>query len=154
MLPLAKQSDLETIYKLFRDEKEYFGHVRKDQLERRIKQKQVIYHNGAVIIYHNVERTQIISTGSNVSATRGDCILHQIVSKVKRKGRGSSVMRTFIQENQRNVFLSIRQDNMNARKFYETLGMKIVGSTSWGKNNVSGKIYFFNIMGQHIMGQL
>ena len=54
----------------------------------------------------------------------------------------------FFDYTKRRVFLSVRSDNLVAKKFYEKNGMKIVGHTSWTKDGVKnalpGDVYMYD----------
>jgi ribosomal protein S18 acetylase RimI-like enzyme len=75
-----------------------------------------------------------------------DCILHQIVAK--SKGTASDVLQRFFKWTNRRVFLSVRSDNVVAKKFYEKNNMKLIAKTSWAKDGVKnalpGDIYLYD----------
>ena len=68
-----------------------------------------------------------------------DCILHQIAAK-NRNGSASEVLQRFFKWTKRRVFLSVRSENVIAKRFYEKNGMKLVGQTVWTKDGVKGAL--------------
>ena len=73
-------------------------------------------------------------------------MLHQIAAK--NKGTASQVLQRFFKWTNRRVFLSVRSDNLIAKKFYKKNNMKIVGQTSWAKDGVKnalpGDVYMYD----------
>ena len=68
-----------------------------------------------------------------------DCVLHQIAAK-NRNGSASEVLQRFFKWTKRRVFLSVRSENVIAKRFYEKNGMKLVGQTSWTLDGVKGAL--------------
>ena len=112
-------------------------------MRREIASGNLILDNNVVITYNYYKRKQKIG---NVQAQQGDCVLHQIAAK--NKGTASQVLQRFFDYTKRRVFLSVRSDNLIAKKFYEKNDMKIVGQTSWTKDGVKnalpGDVYMYD----------
>jgi ribosomal protein S18 acetylase RimI-like enzyme len=68
-------------------------------------------------------------------------MLHQILNSAPFNGAAKRVFNNFLEMVQADVYLSVRQDNTIARKFYERNGMYRVGSVSWSKGSIPGVIY-------------
>jgi len=135
----ANLQDLEIIKDIFKPyKKDYFPHVRNDYLTRMIKSGNVILDKDVVITYNHYKRKQKITEG--VIAEKGDCVLHQIVSK-NHDGSATDVLQRFFKQVNVRVFLTVRSSNATAKKFYKRNGMKIVGQTSWANSTIAGDVY-------------
>ena len=104
----------------------------------------LILDNDVIITYNYYKRKQRIGT---ITAQQGDCILHQIAAK-NRNGSASQALQDFFKWTNRRVLLSVRNDNLIAKKFYEKNGMDLVGFTSWSKGGVKdalpGDVYMYD----------
>tara|TARA_B110000438_G_C15671894_1_gene588519 strand:+ start:463 stop:909 length:447 start_codon:yes stop_codon:yes gene_type:complete len=136
----ATETDLKEIKLIFKQHKEWFPHVRDDYINRMVASGNLILENDVIITYNYYKKRQRIGT---VTAQPGDCVLHQIAAK--NKGTASQVLQDFFKWTNRRVFLSVRSDNLIAKKFYVKNGMDLIGFTSWGlggvKDALPGNIY-------------
>jgi hypothetical protein len=134
----AKENDFDVVKEIFSQHKQWFPHVRQDYIKRMIASG-----NDVIITYNYYKRKQRIGT---ITAQQGDCILHQIAAK--NKGTASQTLQNFFNWTNRRVFLSVRNDNQIAKKFYEKNGMDLVGFTSWSKSGVKdalpGDVYMYD----------
>jgi predicted negative regulator of RcsB-dependent stress response len=139
----AKENDFDVVKEIFSQHKQWFPHVRQDYIKRMIASGNLILDNGVIITYNYYKRKQRIGT---ITAQQGDCILHQIVAK--NRGTASQTLQNFFNWTNRRVFLSVRNDNQIAKKFYEKNGMDLVGFTSWSKSGVKdalpGDVYMYD----------
>ena len=139
----AKENDFDTVKDIFYQHKEWFPHIRTDYMRREIAAGHLILDNDVIITYNYYKRKQKIG---NVQAQQGDCVLHQIAAK--NKGTASQVLQRFFDYTKRRVFLSVRSNNLIAKKFYEKNNMKIVGKTTWAKDGVKnalpGDVYLYD----------
>ena len=139
----AKENDFDTVKDIFYQHKEWFPHIRTDYMRREIAAGHLILDNDVIITYNYYKRKQKIG---DVQAQQGDCVLHQIAAK--NKGTASQVLQRFFKWTNRRVFLSVRSDNIIAKKFYKKNNMKIVGQTSWAKDGVKnalpGDVYMYD----------
>ena len=140
----AKETDYDVVKDIFTQHKEWFPHVRQDYIKRMIASGNLILDNDVIITYNYYKRKQRIGT---ITAQQGDCILHQIAAK-NRNGSASQALQDFFKWTNRRVFLSVRNDNLIAKKFYEKNGMDLVGFTSWSKGGVKdalpGDVYMYD----------
>ena len=140
----AKKTDYDVVKDIFTQHKEWFPHVRQDYIKRMIASGNLILDNDVIITYNYYKRKQRIGT---ITAQQGDCILHQIAAK-NRNGSASQALQDFFKWTNRRVFLSVRNDNLIAKKFYEKNGMDLVGFTSWSKGGVKdalpGDVYMYD----------
>jgi len=140
----AKESDTIEVKSIFNQHKEWFPHIRQDYIKRMIVSGNLILDNDVIITYNYYKRKQRIGT---VTAQQGDCVLHQIAAK-NRNGSASQELQNFFKWTNRRVFLSVRSDNLIAKKFYEKNGMNLIGSTSWSlggvKNALPGDVYMYD----------
>ena len=143
----ARSSDFETVMSFFKENRKVFPHVRSDKIKRQIHDRQVILENDVVITYQIYKRKVrlgpigFILGMDGVVASKGDCVLHQIVAKTKGNGSAIEVIRDFFDEVNTNVFLTVRADNERAIRFYNKVGMDRVGLTSWSGGRIPGEIY-------------
>ena len=140
----AKDTDFEEIKSIFKQHKEWFPHLRQDYIKRMIASGNLILDSDVIITYNYYKRKQRIG---GVLAQQGDCILHQIAAKY-RNGSASNTLQNFFKWTNRRVFLSVRSENLMAKKFYEKNGMSLVGQTSWSlggvKNALPGDVYMYD----------
>ena len=140
----AKEADTIEVKSIFKQHKEWFPHIRQDYIKRMIDSGNLILDNDVIITYNYYKKKQRIGT---VTAQQGDCVLHQIAAK-NRNGSASQALQNFFKWTNRRVFLSVRSDNIIAKKFYEKNGMDLVGFTSWSlggvKNALSGDVYMYD----------
>ena len=136
----AKEQDFEKVKDIFYQHKELFPHIRTDYMRRMIKSGNLILDNDVIITYNYYKRKQRIG---GVQAQQGDCILHQIAAK-NRNGSASEVLQRFFKWTKRRVFLSVRSENVIAKRFYEKNGMKLVSHTSWLNGTIPGDVYMYD----------
>ena len=140
----AKEADTIEVKSIFKQHKEWFPHIRQDYIKRMIDSGNLILDNDVIITYNYYKKKQRIGT---VTAQQGDCVLHQIAAK-NRNGSASRALQNFFKWTNRRVFLSVRSDNIIAKKFYEKNGMDLIGFTSWSlggvKNALSGDVYMYD----------
>ena len=140
----AKEADTIEVKSIFKQHKEWFPHIRQDYIKRMIDSGNLILDNDVIITYNYYKKKQRIGT---VTAQQGDCVLHQIAAK-NRNGSASQALQNFFKWTNRRVFLSVRSDNLIAKKFYEKNGMNLIGSTSWSKGGVKnalpGDVYMYD----------
>jgi len=140
----AKENDYDVVKEIFSEHKQWFPHVRQDYIKRMIASGNLILDNDVIITYNYYKKKQRIGT---ITAQQGDCILHQIAAK-NRNGSASQALQDFFKWTNRRVFLSVRNDNLIAKKFYEKNGMDLVGFTSWSKGGVKdalpGDVYMYD----------
>tara|TARA_A100001011_G_scaffold53994_1_gene52473 strand:- start:7908 stop:8339 length:432 start_codon:yes stop_codon:yes gene_type:complete len=141
MLNHAKDTDFDTVWNIFKNNKKYFPHIRTDYLKRNIAKGQVVLDRDVIIVYNIYKRKQRLN--EEILAQPGDCILHQIVAK-NRNGSAKEVLHKFFKHINTRVFLSVRSENDIAKKFYEKNGMLKIGDTSWAKGTISGDIYLYD----------
>ena len=77
----------------------------------------------------------------DVQIRKGDTVLHQIANAEPGSGNAKVILQNFFEWCPRDVFLSVRSDNEKACKFYEQIGMSLVGETSWARGTLPGKVY-------------
>ena len=134
----AVPSDFDKVKSIFYTHKKWFPHVRTDYMKRMIAKQQLILEDGILITFHHAKRKQTIG---DVHVRKGDTVLHQIASDSPGSGTAQSILNKFFEYCPRDVFLSVRSDNEKACKFYEQIGMSLVGETSWARGTLPGKVY-------------
>ena len=83
-----------------------------------------------------------MSYNSKVYAEKGEGIIHQMISYERGKGHATKVFEEFFEMIDTNLYLSVRTSNHKAIGFYNKMGMRQVGKTSWGNNTMKGLIYY------------
>ena len=136
----ADPKDFNEVYSLFRKNRMWFPHIRTDKLKEQIESGLCVFDRGGVITYHINQRKNYISKNSKVMTMKGDCILHQIVAE-KSDGSASNVFDDFFDYISTNLYLSVREDNERAVRFYYKKGMEKIGETMWGKENIKGLVF-------------
>ena len=108
----AREKDFDVVKDIFKQHKEWFPHLRQDYIKRMIASGNLILENDVIITYNYYKRKQRIG---NIQAQQGDCVLHQLAAK--NKGTASNVLQNFFKWTNRRVFLSVRSENLTAKKF-------------------------------------
>ena len=149
----AKENNFEEVKDIFYQYKELFPHIRTDYMRRMIESGNLILDNDVIITYnyykrnYKLVRSSLGEMSQKIIMQPNDCILHQIAAK-NRDGSASEVLQRFFKWTKRRVFLSVRSENVIAKRFYEKNGMKIVGKTSWTKDGVKnalpGDVYMYD----------
>ena len=134
----AVPSDFEKVKSIFYSHKKWFPHVRTDYMKRMIANKKLILEDGILITFHHCKRKQKIG---DVQLTVGDTVLHQIASDSPGSGNAQSILNNFFEYCPKDVFLSVRADNLTANKFYVKMNMKLIGTTSWAKGTIPSNVY-------------
>ena len=135
---LAAPSDFEKVKSIFYSHKKWFPHVRTDYMMRMINKQQLILEDGILITFHHAKRRQKIG---DVQVEKGDTVLHQIASDSPGSGNAQSILNNFFEYCPKDVFLSVRADNLTANKFYVKMNMNLIGTTSWSKGTIPGNVY-------------
>ena len=134
---LATKQDFEQVKSIFYKHKKWFPHVRTDYMMRMIDKEQLILEEGILITFHHAKRRQTIG---DVQVKKGDTVLHQIANDDPGSGNAKVILQNFFEWCPRDVFLSVRSDNTKACSFYEQIGMTLVGTTSWAKGTLPGRV--------------
>ena len=134
---LAIKSDFNDIKSLFYKHKEIFPHIRQDKLLHYIETGNCIYDNEVAITFNVYKRKVRIG---NIVANKGDCILHQIVSK---SGKASKTLQDFFKYINTKVYLTVRESNTKAIDFYLKNDMLKIGEIAWKNNTIPGKIFLY-----------
>ena len=135
---LARPKDFEKVKEIFYKHKKWFPHIRTDYMKRMIAKERMVYEDSVIITFHHAKRKQKIG---DVQLQKGDTVLHQIASEYQGDGNGRSIINRFFKWCPQDVFLSLRADNLTACKFYDSIGMKVEGKTSWAKGTLPGLVY-------------
>ena len=135
---LAKKSDFQKVKEIFYSHKKWFPHVRTDYMKRMIARKQLILEDGIIITFHHAKRRQTIG---DVHVRKGDTVLHQIASDSPGSGMAQAILNNFFDYCPRDVFLSVRADNLTANRFYVKMDMNLIGKTTWAKGTLPGNVY-------------
>jgi hypothetical protein len=143
MLTHATKNQSKQIYQHFRDQREWFPHIRKDYLERMIAANNVIFQDGVIIIYKQYQRRNQIGN-AKIAAEKGDVMLHQILNTKPRSGRAHKVLKTFFKMMNAPVWLTVRKSNTHAIKFYLKNGMKKIGTTAWMGGSMPGVVFRYH----------
>ena len=161
----AKMKDFDTIWSEFKKNRDVFPHIRTDYLKRQIKNNNVIYQDGVILIVGQYKRK---GTLGNVQYFKDDVIIHQILNTQKGSGKAKKVINEYFAAYQEDVdkrwgkkyptntftdyglvvgkiILSVRSANSRARRFYKKMGMSVIGNISWSKGTIGGKIYGYNV---------
>lgn len=133
--------DFEQVWEIFKKNRNWLGHVRKDKIKKRIENRQVIFEDNVVITFHISKKNVKFSRDTNVRISKGDCVLHQIGSLEKGKGNGTRVLKRFFDHIGTDVYLGVGDENLTANRFYEKIGMTKVGYVNWSEGRMKGTVY-------------
>ena len=137
----ATIDDFDMVWKVFQDNKEWFPHVWNTKVKKRLINNELIFQDGVVITYSKSKRNGKIGRDTDVSITKGDYIIHQIINSKQGNGNAEKVIKEYFDHVNQNVYLTVRSENITANKFYEKVGMSMVGNISWSKGTMSGNVW-------------
>lgn len=141
-LARASVSDVTVIYGAFQTRKDVFPHVRSDYVHRACEQGRCIYDSGIVIIWQQYVKT--VRLGS-VTIPKGSVMLHQILNTTDARETAADVFKRFCElvKGLGPIYLSVRESNARARRFYEKHGMTPAGRIAWSGGKIPGLIYCY-----------
>jgi hypothetical protein len=135
---LATLNDLDEIYKLYRTYSYYFPHVRKSKVQNYIESGGLVYDGNVIIsfsIYRaNVKLGQDSEGLGSVRVPKGDCMLHQIISRNQGDGSVYRVFEEFNSVIKTPIWGTVRSENIRSLRFMGKLGFSVVGGIRWGRN--------------------
>lgn len=135
----AKEDYLPYIFAtLQKYKKDVFPYVRQDYVRKKIKEGNVIWDKGVVIIFGQYKRRQKIGS---VEAAKGDYYISEIASSDLGSPCAYRVLKAFFDWCNKPVWLTVRTKNQRACKFYERNGMWWVGDIAWKENTIIGRVY-------------
>ena len=137
----ATINDFDEVWKIFQDNKEWFPHVWNTKVKKRLVNNELIFQDGVVITHSKSKRNGKIGRDTDVSITKGDYIIHQIINSKQGNGNAEKVIKEYFDHVNQNVYLTVRSKNITANKFYEKIGMSMVGNISWSKGTMSGNVW-------------
>jgi len=137
----ATIDDFDMVWKVFQDNKEWFPHVWNTKVKKRLINNELIFQDGVVITYSKSRRNGKIGRDTDVSITKGDYVIHQIINSNPRNGNAEKVIREYFDHVSQDVYLTVRSENIAANKFYEKVGMNMVGNISWSKGKMLGNVW-------------
>ena len=142
---IAQLEDFEIVWDVFKKNRKYLGHVMSAKVKSRLEKQNVVFEDGVVITFHISKVNSKIGRDTDVDIKKGDCILHQIGSLEKGSGNGTKVLKRFFDHIDANVYLSVLEENESAIRFYDKVGMEVVGSINWSGGKLKGLVYKFSI---------
>ena len=137
----ATIDDFDEVWKIFQDNKEWFPHVWNTKVKKRLVNNELIFQDGVVITYSKSRRNGKIGRDTDVSITKGDYVIHQIINSKQGNGNAEKVIKEYFDHVNQNVYLTVRSENITANKFYEKVGMSMVGNISWSKGKMLGNVW-------------
>ena len=137
----ATIEDFDEVWKVFQDNKEWFPHVWNTKVKKRLINNELIFQDGVVITYSKSKRNGKIGRDTDVSITKGDYIIHQIINSKQGNGNAEKVIKEYFDHVNQNVYLTVRSENIVANRFYEKVGMTKVGYINWSNGKMKGNVW-------------
>ena len=134
----ATIEDFDVVKGIFKENRDVFPYLRFDSLKHKIEEGKVVYDTGVVITYNKYKRKQKLG---NVQANMGDIVIQEIVKE--EGGDAEDVFLRFVDFVVEDVWLTVRRDNERAKKFYDRVGMELVGEVFWSKGTIPGDVYLY-----------
>ena len=133
--------DFDEVWKIFKENKEWFPHVRSFHVKNRLNWGQVILQDGVLITQQVYHQTRKIGKDTDVRVEAGSHMIHQIINSVKGNGNAEKVIKKYFDHVGTDVYLTVRSDNKLANRFYEKVGMKKVGYINWSQGKMPGNVW-------------
>ena len=137
----ATIDDFDEVWKIFKDNKKWFPHVRTFHVKNRLNWGQVILQDGILITEQEYKRSGKIGRDTNVETKKGDRIIHQIINSKPNNGNAKKVIEEYFKYVDTDVYLTVREENVPANKFYKKIGMEKVGYINWSKGKMKGNVW-------------
>tara|TARA_B100001564_G_scaffold10492_1_gene8667 strand:+ start:712 stop:1194 length:483 start_codon:yes stop_codon:yes gene_type:complete len=137
----ATIDDFDKVWKIFQDNKEWFPHVRTSHVKNRLEWGQVILEDGVLITQQIYQQTRKVGKDSNVKVTGGSHLIHQIINSDKNNGKAKKVIQKYFDHVGTDVYLTVREENIPANRFYAKVGMENVGYINWSKGTMKGIVW-------------
>ena len=129
----ATIEDFDVVKGIFKENRDVFPYLRFDSLKNKIEEGKVVYDKGVVITYNKYKRKQKLG---NVQANMGDIVIQEIVKE--EGGNAVDVFVRFVD------FVAINTNSLGGiKKFYDKVGMEIVGEVFWSKGTLAGDVYIY-----------
>ena len=137
----ATINDFDEVWKIFKDNKKWFPHVRTFHVRNRLRWGQVILQDGVLITEQEYKRSGKIGRDTDVETKKGDRIIHQIINSQPNNGNARKVIEEYFKYVDTDVYLTVREENVPANKFYKKIGMEKVGYINWSKGKMKGNVW-------------
>ena len=137
----ATINDFDEVWKIFKDNKKWFPHVRTFHVRNRLSWGQVILQDGVLITEQEYKRSGKIGRDTDVETKKGDRIIHQIINSQPNNGNARKVIEEYFKYVDTDVYLTVREENVPANKFYKKIGMEKVGYINWSKGKMLGNVW-------------
>ena len=137
----ATIDDFDEVWKIFKDNKKWFPHVRTFHVRNRLSWGQVILQDGVLITEQEYKRSGKIGRDTDVETKKGDRIIHQIINSQPNNGNARKVIEEYFKYVDTDVYLTVREENVPANKFYKKIGMEKVGYINWSKGKMLGNVW-------------
>lgn len=137
----ATINDFDEVWKIFKDNKKWFPHVRTFHVRNRLSWGQVILQDGVLITEQEYKRSGKIGRDTDVETKKGDRIIHQIINSQPNNGNARKVIEEYFKYVDTDVYLTVREENVPANKFYKKIGMEKVGYINWSKGKMKGNVW-------------
>ena len=137
----ATIKDFDEVWKIFKDNKEWFPHVRSFHIKNRLNWGQIILDDGVLITQQMYQQTRKIGQDTNVKVQAGSYLIHQIINSDKSNGKAKTVIRRYFDHVETDVYLTVRKENIVANSFYKKVGMKDIGTINWSKGAMKGIVW-------------
>ena len=137
----ATINDFDEVWKIFKDNKKWFPHVRTFHVKNRLNWGQVILQDGILITEQEYKRSGKIGRDTDVETKKGDRIIHQIINSQPNNGNARKVIEEYFKYVNTDVYLTVREENVPANKFYKKIGMEKVGYINWSKGKMKGNVW-------------
>tara|TARA_Y100000114_G_C11654718_1_gene275995 strand:- start:68 stop:508 length:441 start_codon:yes stop_codon:yes gene_type:complete len=137
----ATIDDFDEVWKIFKDNKKWFPHVRTFHVKNRLNWGQVILQDGILITEQEYKRSGKIGRDTDVETKKGDRIIHQIINSKPNNGNARKVIEEYFKYVDTDVYLTVREENVPANKFYKKIGMEKVGYINWSKGKMKGNVW-------------
>lgn len=129
--------DAREIYSLFQKYKKIFPHIRQDYIERMIAKGCVIFEDDVILIIQQYQKSVCLG---DYKIPKDDWIIHQILNVHKGNGNAHEILKKWTDTLQKDVWLTVRTNNVDAINFYEKNGFEKVGKIWWKNNTIEGEI--------------
>ena len=137
----ATINDFDEVWKIFKDNKKWFPHVRTFHVRNRLSWGQVILQDGVLITEQEYKRSGKIGRDTDVETKKGERIIHQIINSQPNNGNARKVIEEYFKYVDTDVYLTVREENVPANKFYKKIGMEKVGYINWSKGKMKGNVW-------------
>lgn len=113
-------------------------------IKKEIEDGTIVVEDGVIITFNQTDYRHKVSHTADIYCKPNDFVIHQIATNHSVKGGTKRVLDKFVKwcksQDGSAIYLTVRQENERACKFYDRYGFEMVSECHWNSKEVNQKI--------------